>query len=178
MNGLAWAVLAAAATAAPDTDRLVQAPTPDLVVGFTQDTGTQSIEERVPKGETVEDWSRMVTTQWAKGAVANGVGPAVFAERMASGWTQSCAGGTVSPVRTISIGGRSGVEARFDCPLNTQTGKPETMFLRVIAGAADLHMVQVAFRHVPAATDVAWAQKHLASVAVCGAGDRAGLCGG
>ncbi len=47
-------------------------PVEGFVVGYQQTAGPQSIEERVPRGETVQDWSRMITTlklTWAEGVL-------------------------------------------------------------------------------------------------------------
>lgn len=158
---------AAGGTAA---ERVVQAATPGLKVGFQAANATQSIEERVPDGESVEDWSRMVTTQWLGGLLPLGVTPQAFAEGLAGRWRQSCADAVLSPITSATVGGRQGVEARLDCPLNVSTGKPEVLFLRILAGATDLHSVQVAFRHQPSEEEVAWAKRHLASVRLCAMG--------
>ncbi len=152
-------------------ERVAQAETPGLKIGFRAANEKQSIEERVPERESVHDWSRMVTTQRLGGLVAQGLDAAAFAAQLGEGWLKACPAGKAAPLQRITVSGRAAVTGRLDCPLNRQTGKPETMFLRMITGTSDVYSVQVAFRSVPNAQDIAWAEQHLASVRLCGAAD-------
>ena len=63
-----------------------------------------------------------------------------------------------------------------DCPRNPQTGLPETFLILAIEGANDMHVAQVAFRRVPSAQDIAWAEAQLESVALCTGASREPVC--
>lgn len=126
------------------------------------------IEERVAKGETVEAWSRMIT----RITFPAPVDPMLFSTRMAERWQQACTGAVAS---TPSTGPR-GVDVRIDCPRNPSTGKPETMFQRVVPASGKLYILQVAFRSVPSAEQANWAKAELDRATLCRAGSVENAC--
>ena len=140
-------------------------PVDGFVVGYQQTAGEQSIEEWVPRGETVQDWSRMVTTL-TLGGVSD---PARFLAVLESGWKDGCTGATTSPHRIVVKAGVRSFNGRMDCALNPATEKPETMFYRTFVSRGATHMVQVAFRHVPSEAEAQWADGILDGVVLCSA---------
>jgi hypothetical protein len=177
-KSLAIIALAAAATAAAAQtpgERLVQARPAGFVVGHNVSAPEASIEERIPQGETVQRWTRMLTTQ-RFGGTALRMRPEQLLQTMANGLESGCPGGKAGPIRTLTVAGRPAAEFRADCPRNPAQGQPESFFARAIAGTADLHIVQVAFRRVPTAADAAFARKHLDSVALCTGVAKTGPC--
>jgi hypothetical protein len=145
------------------TDEDVSAPTPrGFVSAYNAEQGGMRIEERVPKGETVDRWTRMITVQRMRGGAQVG-GPALLA-KLSSLFSQSCLGSIASPVATAG----DSASIRIDCPLNQETGKPETMFARAFTGMSDLLLVQYAFRSVPTPAQANEAQSYLATVVRCG----------
>ncbi len=128
--------------------------------------------ERIPAGETVQRWTRMVTTQrFAR--LAGKTDLRTFLAELAASVTRACPGTKTA----VEIQGAA-AELRADCPLNPSTGKPETFFAKAMMGASDLHVAQVAFRRVPSSADGQWAKAYLAGVNVCRAGNRQGACAG
>jgi hypothetical protein len=146
-------------------DELVSPVLPGFVVGFEASNDQQSIREEVPAGESVEDWTRMVTTQRFTRA-ATRLTPAGFLEMMARNMAAACPGARTSPAVMGSLSGNATARFRADCPLLAQTGKPETFFMLVVSDGKDLHVKQVAFRREPTAADVQWADGLLASVTI------------
>jgi hypothetical protein len=143
----------------------IDAPIPSgFKVGFKAAQADQSIEERVPTGETVEAWTRMVTVQRFGGPAQ--LGPHAFAERLGGLMARACPGAVLAPI----VDGRDGAVAiatmRLDCPLNPATGKPETMFGRAFAGQSDLYVSQYAVRAKGDAAITATAGAYLDSVHV------------
>jgi hypothetical protein len=146
-------------------------PVEGFVVGYQQTAGPQSIEERVPRGESVQDWSRMITT------LKLGIDDqARLLDMLEGSWKGSCAGATVSPRRAAGKAGPQSLRGRMDCPRNTETGKPETFLYRTFAGRGVTHMVQIAFRHVPDAAEVTWAEGVLDAVELCSAASAHPQC--
>lgn len=144
-------------------DEDVVAPTPKgFVSAYNAEQGGIRIEERVPKGETVDRWTRMITVQRMRGGAQIG-GPRLLA-KLSSMFAQSCSGSIASPVTTAS----EVASIRIDCPLNPETGKPETMFARAFTGTSDLLLVQYAFRSVPTSAQADEAESYLATVVRCG----------
>lgn len=139
---------------------------PGFVVGHRQRVPGAAIAERVPEGETVQDWTRMVTVIRLERGDAT---PDAYTRALGERWGRSCPGGrfTVLPARDIAPD--RPVEARYDCLRNPATGKPETMFMRTSRGREALHVVQVAFRRVASDADMAWARGVLSDVWLCSA---------
>jgi hypothetical protein len=159
--------IASAAQAAPPAEWVGQAPVPGLVIGHRLAEGGSMIVERIPRGETTDRWTRMVLNQRFAGVIARGGTLSEWRGHFLEGLQTGCPGARVSDPGRIDIVGRPAIEFRVDCPRNPATGGPETFLLRAIAGRADLHVAQVAFRHVPSAEEVAWARRHLATVTLC-----------
>lgn len=157
---------------APDDAWLVWPRAEGFVTGNQQSAANGSIEEQVPAGETVDDWSRMITDMRINGDQR----AKQFTDTLKAGWKNACPGGrTVSDIFiTPDFGGY--VDARMDCPLNPQTGKPETMFMRVFNGEHGLYVLQVAFRHVPSAAETEWAQAQLNAAVLCTAKSPRPVC--
>ena len=146
-------------------DELVSPVLPGFVVGFEASNDQQSIREEVPAGESVQDWTRMVTTQRFAGAAAR-LTPSDLLGVIARNLAAACPGARTSPVVTGSLSGKATARFRADCPLLAQTGKPETFVILVISDGEDLHVKQAAFRRDPTERDIQWADGVLASVTI------------
>lgn len=173
MAGAAGLMLLAAAPASEES--LTAPPLPGFVVGYSAANAEQSIREEVPQGETVQAWTRMITTQKFAG-VAERLTPADYLGIVAEALPRSCPGGKTTPVGTLTVLGRSAARIRADCPLLAATGKPETFFMLAIAGASDMHVKQVAFRRLPSRADEAFVAEFLSGVRLCGGTGRQTGC--
>ena len=170
-------LIATGAGAAPPAEWVGQGALPDLVIGFQRAEDGSMIVERVPRGETVQRWTRMVTNQRFAGMVSEPAGTLnEWHWHFVDGLRRGCPGSRASEPARLEIEGRPAIEFRIDCPRNPATGLPETAMIRAIAGRADLHVAQVAFRHVPSAAETRWAQGHLASVTLCTRGVPSPVC--
>jgi hypothetical protein len=156
-------------TPAAAAEQLVSPALPGFVVGYEAANAEQSIREQIPAGETVQEWTRMVTTQ-RFGDAATRLTPTDLLGVIARNLAATCPGSTTSEMVTRPRNGHAAAQFRADCPLLAQTGKPETFIILVVAGAEDLHAKQVAFRRVPTAADLQWAEDVLAAVALCETG--------
>lgn len=147
--------------AAVAMEALMRPEPPGFVVGYNLARDGNSIVEQVPAGETVEKWTRMVTTQRFAGVARRTDGNG-FLQLMIDRLQQACPGANIAYRRTSG----KAAQMRIDCPFNPATGLPETFFAKAMPGASDMHIAQVAFRRVPSAQDIAWAQQYLASVSL------------
>jgi hypothetical protein len=171
--GILIAGLGTAAPAQPKDEWLGQAPLAGFAVGYRAAENGSAIVEWVPQGETVDHWTRMVTVQRFAGI---GARLRFWVDTFPPNLARSCPGAVVSrPVYSESLG-RQQAAFRVDCPRNPETGQPETFLLRAIAGAADLHSLQVAYRHVPSAQEIEWAERQLASARLCGPESSDAIC--
>jgi hypothetical protein len=81
MAALLVVLPAMAASAAQAKETLVAPDLPGFVVGHAQSSATGSIREEIPQGQTVQNWKKMVTTQWFRG-LARRVTPTEYANIM------------------------------------------------------------------------------------------------
>lgn len=156
-------------------ERLEGALLPGYVVGYKAGDQQRSIREEVPQGETVQRWSRMITTQRFAGLAAQ-IAPADFARLMIRGVAQSCPGATSTAPNELTVSGQPAVQVRIDCAALPATGKPETYFLLLVTGEQDLMARRVAFRSVPTEDDVQWAEAVLSGSVICRGGDMDPPC--
>ncbi len=156
-------------------DRLEGPSLPDFAVGFHAANAEQSIREEVPRGESVERWSRMVTTQWFAGLPAQ-ITPADFTRLIGRNMVQACPGAQVTEPRALTVSGRPAAQIEADCPGLASTGKPETFVMLVVAGERDMLVRQVAFRSVPTADDLLWSDAVLTGSVICKPGEDAPPC--
>lgn len=166
--------LAAPQATPRDAEWIGLRPIPGFVVGHRQRVPGGALTERVPAGETVHDWTRMVTVIRLERVPAT---PADYSRGLGERWTASCPGGSATRPVAVPLTPGDPVEARYDCPRNPQTGKAETMFMRVQRGADALHVVQVAFRRTASTADVQWARSILSGVWLCRRGMAPLACG-
>lgn len=170
LAGLAMAV-AAPALAQSGGERLAAPALPGFVTGYSAGNAQQSIREEIPRGETVERWSRMVTTQWFAGLAARAT-PSQYAQNMLSKLPQQCPGARISPVSSLTVSGRPAVRFQVDCPL----GSGETFILLAVAGQRDMHVKQVAWRGGTTPAGLQWGRNFLAGTVLCSAGSREPAC--
>lgn len=169
------ATLALAATtpvlAQSGTERLTSPALRGFVVGYQAANAQQSIREEVPSGETVQRWTRMVTTQWFGGLAARAT-PAQYAQNILAALPRQCPGAKVSPLASLTVSGRPAVRFQVDCPV----GGGETFILLAIAGQRDMHVKQVAWRGPTTPAGLQWGQTFLAGTVLCSTGSREAAC--
>jgi hypothetical protein len=147
-------------------------PLPEgFVVGHQQTAQSGTIEERIPRGETVEKWSRMITILKINTAAS----AATYATNFEATIAGACPG-TRTTHAAASLAGHQAIDGRMDCPRNPSTGLPETFFFRALSSGSAIHMVQVAFRHVPDARETGWARSQIQGATFCAAGSRQAAC--
>ncbi|MDE2564048.1 MAG: hypothetical protein KGL48_17560 [Sphingomonadales bacterium] len=139
---------------------------PGFVIGFSDGNARGAIVEQVPQDETVEKWTRMITTQRFTG-LATTTKPVDYLQYMARSLPQSCRGAAAGTPRVTTVSGRPAAEMRADCPSNPQTHLPETFLILAVAGPRDMHVKQVAWRYVPSPEDVEWGENYLGSTGFC-----------
>lgn len=175
----AASLLAAIAPASAQTPARVRTPPPatmpgerlfspalaGFILGYEAASAAQTIREEILRGETVERWTRMVTTQRFTGLAARS-SPAAYARTISASVPQACPGAAISPITNITVSGRAAARFQVDCPRN-QAGQAETFILLAIAGQSDMHVKQVAFHGVKSAADLDWARGYLDHTVLC-----------
>lgn len=163
------------ATQAAGREDLVSPALPGFVVGYTAGNAKQSIREEVPRGETVQAWTRMVTTQRFSG-LARIKPPLPYVRDAMAGLPAACPGARLSPIAATQVSGHPAARIQVDCP-RSAGGRPETFILLAVAGpSGDMHVKQVAWRGGTTPQGMAWGRTFLAGVALCTATDRTPRC--
>ena len=123
------------------------------------------IMEWVPKGQTVENWTDMVTMQtfYHRGQLK----PSDFEDRMVADWKTHCPDTSYQPIR-------SGVERGYAfsfwllyCEKVSGTGQSEFTFIKAIQGNDAFYSVQKAFKVPPPKDEIVTWSKFMREVFVC-----------
>lgn len=148
--------IAALAAAPALAEQIMAPPTPNFVVGYNAQNAEMQMVELVPKGQTVQAWTTMITTQRMIGMKAPA---ATFLAEFSKKMSAACPRGGAT---AVPMGSSTGL--RYDCRMNPATGKMETTFVRAINGANDLYVVQVAYRTLAMPKEAGWAREYLGNV--------------
>ena len=115
---------------------------PGCEVGFEDDNESFFIQEWVPKGETVNDWSQMLTLTVQD---MPNLDPVEFFNHMADGWEEAC------PEYGAMLL-HEGLENNYPvavwflkCPNNPMTSKPEFTYVKGVSGNENFYTVQLAY---------------------------------
>jgi hypothetical protein len=116
----------------------------------------QYLQEYVPKGETVEKWTQMVTVTGAKGLAANPrLTPQAFLSLLAQGFNKACpASYAATGLGDQRIGDATAFAAVVSCGSVSVTDGPhsESTLMLVIKGTDDYYTIQWAVRGAASAT--------------------------
>jgi hypothetical protein len=154
-----------AANAQFQGENLLVSPPPGFMVGFQDSRNGVSIQEWVPDGETVQNWSEMVTVQLFQNR--RDLDPRIMLDTIQRGWLKACPNSAAAPIVTGKANGYDTATVVLRCPLNGETGKPETTAFRAIRGRDSFYMIQRAVRSVPDAGRLERMEGYLGGVSVC-----------
>lgn len=162
---------------------LVPLPPGDWVVGHSAAEGNRLTTEYVPRGQTVEDRTQMLTVQIFRGDPTPALAFLERAKAVAER-EQPCDLTDFSIVGSRKVNGYDGSRAQLFCTRGKRTDKGEITFLQALRGRDSLYVVQRAWRG-PAYTtrslpvtpdDIAAWNTHLNRVSVCDSRDPARPC--
>ena len=110
----------------------------------------QYIQESVLKGESLKNWSQMITVTGVKDmALSSKLTPTQFAGSIAGGFEQACSGSyTATGLGETKFSSHDAFAAVVSCGIANPAGKPysEAMLLIVIKGTNDYYTIQWAER--------------------------------
>ncbi|NWG26337.1 MAG: hypothetical protein HXY30_18290 [Pseudorhodoplanes sp.] len=135
------------------------------IVGFQDRNARQQMTEMVPRGQTVKDWTEMVTVQIFFGLT--NVTPEAYKQRLETLWAENCKGAQSNPVGQGNERGYPVTIWIAFCPLNKETGKPELTMLMAIGGRDSFYLVQKAFRFKPDKSQIEQWSRYMRGVTVC-----------
>lgn len=142
---------------------LVQAPA-GYVIAHQEQSPRSRIVEFVPKGQTVDNWTDMVTVQVFPREKASSQ---EFAAYMRTAWQKTCGPFSVYGQSAIPINGYPSDRWMARCGLNPKTRQPESAAIVSIRGADALYVVQVAIKANPEPGWTTRTKTYLDMVSVC-----------
>lgn len=134
-------------------------------IDYEAEQNNMIISEMVPQGESVNDWTTLVTVQIFLGMTDTT--PQQYQETLTQSWFSACPDSGSFPVADGAENGYNFVLWQLFCPLNPSTQKVEYTFLKAIQGNDSFYLVQVAFRYEPSEADITQWMGYLREVQVC-----------
>lgn len=134
-------------------------------IGFRNKTDGGLITEWVPAGETVENWTEMVTVQVFYRLRGS---PEAFMSNLETRWLRSCPGaGPAQPIANAVENGYPTLVWLLSCPQNPASGKMEITWFKAVQGNDSFYLVQKAFRFPPSKEQIGHWVGYLKAVRVC-----------
>jgi hypothetical protein len=152
-------------------EKLLAAIPSEYELGDHQKSDQGEIAEFIPKGESAEAWSEMITVQLLPAHNSNDEFYTTFESLV----RQACTDGSTKVVTTTKEKGYPVKVFSLSCPANPKTGMGEVTFIKTIEGKDKFYVVQKAWRtekykpgQIPLTSDdVAKWTGYLQSVYVC-----------
>jgi len=158
-------LLARPAVAAFVNENLLTTAPAGYHVGFSNKTDDGLITEWVPAGETVENWTEMVTVQvfyHLRGS------PEAFMSNLETRWLRGCPGaGPAQPIANAVENGYPTLVWLLSCPQNPASGKMEVTWFKAVQGSDSFYLVQKAFKFPPSKEQIGRWVGYLKAVRVC-----------
>ena len=139
-------------------------PPADFETGYQASQGGQTIVELVPKGQTVQNWERMVTLQTFAGNTRSVID---FRRAVSDGWRSACPGGNTINLSEGQENGYPYALLQMSCEHNPQSGRPEYTWIKAMRGERALYVAQYAFRHLPSRAELTDAARRLRGMSLC-----------
>jgi len=125
----------------------------NFVAGYENTNGGNYTREAVPKGESLQKWTEMITVTGAKGlAAAPNASAEKFAGTIAGGFQRACPDSFAAKGSVLRTGGLDAFVSVVGCGKvgNGADVRSETALIVAIKGSADIYSVQWAERGAPA----------------------------
>jgi hypothetical protein len=134
-------------------------------VGFQDKNKNAQLAEWVPAGETVDNWTEMLTVQIFYNLK---VTPAAFMHDLEKRWMSSCPGAAeAQPIASATENGYPVLVWLLNCPDNPKTDKPEMTWFKAVQGNDSFYVVQKAFKFAPSKEQIGRWTGYLKAVRVC-----------
>ncbi|WP_071672844.1 hypothetical protein [Nioella nitratireducens] len=134
--------------------------------GYQATRGSDTISEYVPEGETVEDWTRMLTIQIFR--EAGDADPVAYLGQLGTALSEACPGSGGNLLGQEPVDGLPAAAAFYVCPAAEQDAPPQEVFLtQAIAGRDALYVVQIAWHDGPEQDELRQWIAYLQEAGVC-----------
>lgn len=145
-------------------ENLLVALPPGFKVGAQGSRNDMNMQEWIPQGETVENWSEMVTVQVFK---RRDLEPGPYLKDMQAMWSRACPNSSATSITVGKVNGYAMATVMLQCPLLASTGKPETTVFKAIKGNDSFYLVQRATRSAATPDQLQRAKQYIDGITVC-----------
>lgn len=153
---------------------LMGRPNKNFELGYENNTDDLLMTEFVPVGETVQDWSQMITIQSFIGYRPKTLES--FAIRFAQLVIEECSTSDQEIIWSDVQYGYDFLVLAITCQENLNTGLPEWMLVKAIQGDEALYLVQKAWKYDPKDVELEGWFEELGSFIVCGKNNDFSMC--
>jgi len=147
-------------------ENLLQPLPEGFKIASEQAEGHASLTEMVPINESVDQWTRMVTTQVYRG-LSDASFFAKYKDQMRERWSKACDVADTKPFSDSSENGYATHVWLQVCAFKDKQKKPEITLFKFIQGRDATYVVQMAFHFQPAKAQLAESMAYLGKVTVC-----------
>ena len=156
-------------------ENLLFSPPNGYKIGFTDSSNEIYTQEWIPNGETIKDWSRMMTVQVlynynTKSTLKN------FVDRFIGIIVDFCDEGRGLEISSGEEYGYSYNYFMTICGKNPNTKKPEYTMIKVISGNDALYLIQKAWRYEPTNSQIQDWSKLVSKVFLCDSRNKNAPC--
>jgi hypothetical protein len=163
--GIAVLILVLPSSAALVNENLLTTAPSGYQVGFHDKNSNSEITEWVPEGETVENWTEMVTVLIFFNASPR---PEVYMHNIETYWRENCPEAEdAREIASVVENGYPSLVFLLNCPRNPKTGKLEITWFKAVQGNDSLYVVQKAFKFAPSKEQIGRWMGFLKAVRVC-----------
>lgn len=149
-------------------EQLVEMMPKGYKMGWQTSHNGMNMQEWVPEGETVYNWTEMLTTQVFLEGGKSPYKTGQLLEGIGEQWLAACKGSKPEyPIKTGKANGYPVSVLYLRCPLNSKTGKPENTLFRAIKGNDSFYVIQKAFKFEPTREQLENTTQYFATVNVC-----------
>tara|TARA_E500000178_G_scaffold221437_1_gene218472 strand:+ start:511 stop:1527 length:1017 start_codon:yes stop_codon:yes gene_type:complete len=155
-------------------EMLMGRPNNNFELGYENNTDDLLMTEFVPVGETVQDWSQMITIQSFIGYRPETLES--FATRFTQLVINECSTSDQKIIWSDVQYGYDSLVLAITCQENLNTGLPEWMLVKAIQGDDALYLVQKAWKYDPDDGELENWFEELGSFVVCGKNNEYSMC--
>lgn len=148
-----------------ENENLLAEVPPGFKIDFEGQENNFVISEMVPEGESVNDWTTLITVEIFLGE--KNTTPEQYQQTLTDRWFGACENSETYPIADGEENGYKFVLWQLYCPLNRSTQTVEYTFLKAIQGNDSFYLVQVAFRHEPSDQEITQWMNYFKEVQVC-----------
>lgn len=142
-------------------------------VDFQERKGNVAISEMVPSGQSVQNWTEMVTVQIFFGMKST---PQQFRAQLEKRWAEACPDNRFGEIDKDVQNGYPTLIWLQACALNKATGKPEVTWFKALQGNDSFYLVQKASKFMPSQEQVTPWMQYFQRVTVCDSRIAARAC--